>query len=228
MLNLIISTLLSLLPKAWRGRWAWRWEVDVVRGAMVCGLLELLGSLAVYGVRYLWFFDRRVGEMTVQAMGKGAEEGLASSYVQFGMGFVTTLDYMIRPVSMLLMYFCIEGLVRFAAALISDEVVPTLPLQLIALAQQRMSKAAAERALGPRVVDEAQPGDGNTMRILSCRPKPGWNHLMTISYQDQLYEVARQEQGPPPRRFVYVLQPKPEHKVIRGLHHYDPEEAPKE
>ncbi len=225
MLNLIISAFLSLLPRHWRGSWSWRFQVDVVRGALISGLLEFAGCLAAYNTRYLLFFDRRIGEMTVQAMGKGAEEALESTYVQFGMGFTTTLEYVIGPVSVLLMYFCIEGMVRFAAALISDEVVPTLPLQLLAYAQQRVSKAAAERALGPRVVDEVQPGDGNTLRILSCRPKEGWNHLMTISYQDHLYEIARQEEGAPPRRFIYLLQPKPEHKVVRGLHHYDPTEA---
>ena len=48
---------------------------------------------------------------------------------------------------------------------------------------------------------------------------------MTVSYEDQLYEVASQEEGTPPRRFVYLLRPKPDHKVVRGLHHYDPEEA---
>ena len=165
MLNLISSMFLSLVPRPWRGRWAWRWEVDLVRGALVSGLLECLGCVAAYGARYLLFLQDRVGDMAMQVIAKNAESVLDARSVQFGMGFITMLDYMIRPVSMLLMYFVVEGLVRFAAALVSDEVVATLPLHLVACAQQRISKAAAERALGPRVVDEVQAGEWEDMRI---------------------------------------------------------------
>jgi hypothetical protein len=61
--------------------------------------------------------------------------------------------------------------------------------------------------------------------IASCRPKEGWNHLMTVTYQGQLYEVTHHEQGGPPRRFLYHLKGKPEGKVVRGLYHYDPAEV---
>ena len=62
------------------------------------------------------------------------------------------------------------------------------------------------------------------LRILTCRLRPNWNHLMTISYQDELYEIVRQEQGTKPRQFRYLLRRKPEGKVVRGLHHYSPDE----
>jgi len=49
--------------------------------------------------------------------------------------------------------------------------------------------------------------------------------MITVAYQDELYEVAAAQEGHPPRPFVYLLRKKPDHKVIRGIHHYDPEEA---
>jgi hypothetical protein len=137
------------------------------------------------------------------------------------------MEYMILPVTLLLIYFLIEGLVRFSAALVTGEVVGTMPLHLVAWARARVRQMAAERALGPVVADEVQAGEGHdcVLRVLSCRPKEGWNHLMTVSYNDVLYEVASQQAGTPPRRYVYLLRFKPEHKVVRGLHLYDPEEV---
>jgi hypothetical protein len=67
-------------------------------------------------------------------------------------------------------------------------------------------------------------GTDYDLRIESCRPKP-WTALTTISYNDQLYEVAREFTGSPPRRFVYLLRKAPERKLVRGLHHYSPEET---
>jgi hypothetical protein len=117
--------------------------------------------------------------------------------------------------------------VRALAAFVTGEVVPTLPLVGAAWALGRSQAAAAEKALGPRVEDLVQLGDGTLYHLLiaSCRPKQGWDHLMTVSYQEKLYEVARQEEGLPPRRFLYQLRLKPEGKVVRGMYHYDPAEV---
>ncbi len=224
MLNLLLSMLLSLLPKAWRRGWGATYEIDLARGALVSGLLECLGCAFAYGWRYLWFLDARVGDMAMQVIAKDATTVLDARSVQFGMGFITMLDYMIRPVSVLLMYFAFEGLVRFIASFVSDEVVGTMPLHVVAWAHQRVARARAERALGPRIADEVQVGiEERYVRILSCRPKPGWDHLITVSYKDELYEVTRCEQGPPPRPSIYLLRPAPAHKVVRGLEQYDPE-----
>ncbi len=225
MLNLIVSVFLSLLPKAWRGSWSTAWDVDLARGALFSGILECVACGILFGFRYLRFLDARVGDMTMQVVARDATMALSSTSVQFGMGFITLLDYMIRPMSVVLMYFSFEGVVRFAAALISDEVVGTMPLHVVAWAQQRASQARAERAMGPRIADEIQPGDGEgyAFRILSCRPKPGWDHLITVSFHDELHEVVGQERGVSPRPYVYLLRPAPAHKIVRGLEQYDPE-----
>jgi hypothetical protein len=48
---------------------------------------------------------------------------------------------------------------------------------------------------------------------------------MTVAYEGEFYEIVREEQTAPPRRFVYLLRKIPPGKVIRGLHHYRPEES---
>ncbi len=216
--------LLSVLPQRWR-RWGAAYSVDLSRGAIFSGLLQFAACLAFLIVRYFYFLDAHFRAIADTLIAHGAEQAMDNKAFQYGAGLVTLMEFLISPLSLLLIYFLFEGLVRFTAAFISGEVVGTMPLHLLALAGERHSKAVAERALGPRVADEVEPTDNSQLRILSCRPKPAWDHLMTISYADGLYELAGREQGVPPRPYIYLLRPKPEHKVVRGLHHYDPNEA---
>ena len=128
-----------------------------------------------------------------------------------GLGTLGLLEYMIHPVSLLLTYFLFEGMVRFIAALSTGQVLATLPLALIAGVHNRLDKAGEDKALGERTVDIVKKGDGAEfdLCILSSRPKFTWDKMMTISYQDQLYEMAEHREGPPPRRFVYLLRKMP-------------------
>jgi len=81
--------------------------------------------------------------------------------------------------------------------------------------------------MGPRVADGVERGDGKQydLRIASCRQKSNWDRLLTVAYEGEFYEVVQEESGSPPRRFVYLLRKIPPSKVIRGLHHYHPEEV---
>ncbi|MGH9523023.1 MAG: hypothetical protein ACRD3E_10880 [Terriglobales bacterium] len=116
------------------------------------------------------------------------------------------------------------GAIQFFAPI--GEVVPTLPLQLISMAHSRTLAAKRERELGPPVPDLVQPGSGDfAMGIASCRPKT-WTPMTTISFEDRLYELVREESAQPPRRWVYVLRKRPESKVVRGaIYHYSPDEV---
>ncbi len=224
---LLSSVLLSFLPQRWRRRWTASYEVELVRGAFISGLLQFGVCIVVLIVRYLFFIDARMKAIAATLVAQGREAVMADRAFQYGAGAFAMVEYLIHPLTLLLIYFLIEGLVRFSAALIGDEVVGTMPLHLVALTHERYSRAAAERALGPRIPDEVRPGDGRDcdLRVLSCRPKPAWDRLMTVSYQDTLYEIADRSEGAPPRPYVYLLRLKPQHKVVRGLHRYDPNEV---
>lgn len=62
------------------------------------------------------------------------------------------------------------------------------------------------------------------LRIASCRPKPAWDHLMTVEYEDVYYEIVGEQPGPPAYPYVYLLRKLPQGKAIRALHHYHPDE----
>jgi hypothetical protein len=112
--------------------------------------------------------------------------------------------------------------------LITGEIVPTLPLQLIALTHGLGEKIAVERKLGKRISDEVQrPGpEGFDLLIASCRQKKDWNYrLNTISFEDMLYEVAEQRSSAAPRKYIYLLRRKHEAGLVRVLHHYHPDDV---
>jgi hypothetical protein len=219
-LRFLTSIVLSLLPERYRSRLA---SVSTA-GTIASGVVELVGCVGLIVYRYFAFADAQMQAIPTHVVAGAAEQGGQTAVM--GMGLLITMAYLIQAMTLLLTYFAIEGLARVAAAVVSGEVTPTLPLQLVALAHGRLAKAKYERDLGPPVEDLVSPGAGDfALCIATCRPKD-WTHLTTISYEDKLYEVAREDTAAPPRRWVYVLRRRPEGKVIRGeIHQYRPDEA---
>lgn len=224
MLGTLLGIPLVLLPPRYRGR---AQGADLVGAALAAGALQALGCVAALVLLYVMYFDARVQAMAGQFVAGGVDDALGGRGVQAGMGAVVTLEYLLRPQSVALIYFASEGVVRVAAALASQEIIGTLPLYVVSWVHGAVARRAAEHALGPKIGDEVERVEAadHTLRIASCRCKPNWNGLMTVSYQDELLEVVREERGEKPRPFVYLLRPKPEGKVVRGLHHYAADEA---
>ncbi len=222
----LAAMVLSLVPVRYRLGWQFPSSIELRHGTFLSGLVQSMACLMVMIHRYLEFFQWRVGTIGERAFDAYHEGLLIGKYVQFGIGTVTTVEYLFQPLTLLLAYFWLEGGVRLFAAAITGEIVATLPLYLAALAHDRIIQVRTERALGPRVRDEVEweSGEEYELHIASSRPKSNWNQLMTVAYADQMFEVVKQKEGSPPRRFVYLLRKRPAGKVIRGLHHYHPDE----
>ena len=220
MLTTLLSIFASLLPKRYRARW----EFVSTSGAVASGVVQVVVCLAVLLYRYLLFANQRLFAVPDKVVLGAAEKGGETAVM--GMGLFVLVEYVFQPVTIIIIYFAFEGFVRGIAALVTGEIVPTLPLQLLAWLHGIGERQRQERKLGPRVVDEVKPGVGPDydLMIESCRPKT-WNKLSTIRYNDELYELVRDVIGEPPRRFIYLLRRKPPGKVVRGLHHYEPEET---
>lgn len=221
-----LAMALSYLPQSWRRKLNLLDMGDLRTAALVSGILQVAGCAAVIVLRYSAFVKSAMAAEGMEQAQLGAVEKGGETAVM-GFGLVLLAAYLVSPLTILLEYFLAEGLIRAVAAFVTGEAVPTLPLVGAAWALGRTQEAAAEKALGPRIVDLVQPGDGTLYHLLiaSCRPKQGWDRLMTVSYQEKLYEVTHHEEGVPPRRFLYHLRLKPEGKVVRGMHHYDPTEV---
>src|SRR3972149_9197889 len=109
MVSFLAGILLSLLPARYRRWWEPASTLDFLRASFVSGLVQGLGCFVVFILRYLIFFQQRVMEMGGQVMEAGAEEALGVSSVQYGMGVVTTLEYVFQPLSLLVISVPLAG-----------------------------------------------------------------------------------------------------------------------
>jgi hypothetical protein len=226
--NLLLAILLSFLPAQFRSRFELASSANLHRATILSGLLEAAVCVLLYAGRYLYFIQYRVGTITDAAMkARAGEEALGAGAVQFGMGYVSLVEYIFSPLSLLLAFFAIEGSLRLLAAAVAEESPGTLPLYIVAWTVQYMQSRRAERALGPRVVDEVHHyrGISYDLGVASCRPKADWNQLTTIAYEEKFYELFEEKKGVPPRPYIYLLREIPRGKVIRGIYHYSPEEV---
>ena len=224
MLETLISIPIALLPEYWRKKWRPTAGVDVSRGAFISAVLEILICIPSFIVGYIFFLDANVKALGAEVIRRGAETVLVSENVQFGLGIMSLGTYLFRPTSILLAFFGLEGIFRALAASITGESLGTAPLALAALVHRGIAGWQAERALGPRVVDEVQKNTGACdLYIASCRQKR-WTNLTTIEYEDKLYELVVQREGVAPRPHIYIMKVIPANKLVRGLHHYAPDE----
>lgn len=219
MVSLIAQLAASLLPRRYRGTIA----VTAV-AATITGLAQFVICLGMFIHRYLHFASGQIFG-GIEVARKAGEVGGETAIM--GSGLFVLAAYMLQPLTMLLVYLILEGALRLLAANTTGEVVPNLALAGLSWIHAKMSNTAAEMALGVRVADEVEPvqSEDVKLRVRSCRQKPDWDQRITIFYNEQLYEIAGTEKGTAPRRYVYLLRPKPANKIVRGTYHYSPNEA---
>jgi hypothetical protein len=51
--------------------------------------------------------------------------------------------------------------------------------------------------------------------------------MMTLSWNDQFFEIVGEQPGKAPHHFIYRLRKSPKGRTVRTLHHFDPEELMK-
>ncbi len=224
---LLAGIVVSLLPRQYRNQWSLASTANFRKATVLSGLAEAVVCLLLYAGGYLVFIQHRVGTIADAAMKRGAEDALASPAAQYGAGYVSLIEYVFSPLSLLLCYFALEGTLRTLSAAVTEETHGTLPLYVLAWGIERVGKWRAERALGSPVADEVQClyRSDFDLAIASCRQKTTWDRLLTIEFEELLYELAETTRGSPPRPFVYWLRKIPPGKLIRALHHYQPDEV---
>jgi hypothetical protein len=218
--------MVSLLPRSYQSGWARATGEDLRRATILSGIIEALLCGCVFLGRYFYFMQYRIGTIAGAAMKRGVEEVLGAEVAQYGMGFTTLVEYVFSPLSLLLCYFTLEGTLRAFAAALTEDTPGTLPLHVLGWSIDRVQRWRAEKALGPRVADEVHrfTGISYDLGIASCRAKK-WARLLTIEFEGKFYELCEEKRGAPPRPYLYFLRENPKGKVIRGPHHYHPEEV---
>ena len=202
-MSFLIDLMLSFLPPRYRSAWRHSASGSLVRAAAVSGFLEMVAFGTLYIV------------------------GFVSAFTHLAViGPLAFVEYLFYPKSWPLAFFFFDGTIRWLTSL-SGQAVGSLALYPAAWIHGWLERRAERRRRGPKVPDIIERGDGTRyeLRISSCRPKGNWDKWMTVMYEERLYEIAAAELGQPPRPYLYLLRTKPESKVIRGLHRYDPNEV---
>jgi hypothetical protein len=216
MVSLLAQQAASLLPRRYRGTIA-----VTAAAATISGVAQFVTCLGLFIYRYLHFANGQIFG-GIEVARKAGEVGGETAIM--GSGLFVLAAYLFQPLTIVLIYLTLEGAVRLLAANTTGEVVPNLALAGLSWVHTKLGNTASEMALGARVADKVEPVEsaGVKLRIHSCRQKADWDQRITIFYNEQLYEVAGTETGTPPRRYVYLLRPKPASKIVRGYSQYSP------
>jgi hypothetical protein len=162
---------------------------------------------------------------TSSAMGKRSE--LIYDYIGGGAvyasGVLAMAELAFHPISVMGYYFFLEGVVRTMAALVSQQVIGTLPLYAVGALHGLVSKAKHRKYIGDLIEDEVIRGTARSnydLKIYSCRPKLDWNPYVTIEFEGEFYQLVREEPGPESLRFVYYLRKNPVGRLVVQIRHY--------
>jgi|HubBroStandDraft_1064217.scaffolds.fasta_scaffold00129_45 hypothetical protein len=208
-----------LLRRYWRG-WRPSSTVDFQRSAMLSGMVELFAGGVVLLRGCIPFLIAREHQLSPLAE--------ANQGTQLYFSGILIFEYLFQPFSLLLLYLMAEGAVRWVAAWTVDEVLPSGPLKIVSLVQERLERKKQEERLGPIIPDVLEKLEGTeyAIRILSCRPKEGWRESITVVVDEEFYELGKQGDGTATHRFEYLLRKHPPGKVMRGMYRYEPTAVP--
>jgi len=215
MLMFFRDALLSFAPLELRHKVRPYSPTTTLRSATWLGLAQFAIAALTLLARYRNFFLARAQQWASPMRG-------TAEWVQSGTAVIITIEFFIYPLSLLLAYLVIEGLVRFAAGMVTSEVVPSLPIVLgykLTTRLQRRREMARLRSLPP---DQWQVLPAEKIQVASAQAKPGWTAMATIAIGERWYEVESERSGPAPLSWIYVLRPAPAGKILRRLERYDP------
>jgi hypothetical protein len=237
MLKYLIAAPLSLLPQRWREAVAPDLAVSWSRATFISGLLICIAGFISLLVWYLKFFRESVNRQADLAMAAmtsptGPATRPSDHALSATLGMIANVEFLMQPLTWLLIFITLDGLWRAVAAAVTEESVASFPFAVI----DRIERAASRRAYEarvPRVADEVRRGDGKQswdLRVLSCRPKKNWTVKKTIRFEDEFFHVIGESpaDATPQRPHAYLLRRVPPHEAFRGLEDYSPHDVLRE
>jgi len=228
-LTYILGPLLALLPSRWRASLPSALHVDWQKAAIVSGCAEMAAALVAMMHWYSYSIMRWVDNAAAAALDGKMGPDVTTHEIAGAAYFV----WILHPVTWIIIYFGVEGLLRLVGAAITDSISGTLPLVLVdelfrALFRRRepgttssgemhsvrfASPVMAIRdkvltAALPQVPDElsfVENSAGEFLEIRACRAKEDWIPPRIVRYDNAYYRLEAQSRGAVPRPFVYVL-----------------------
>jgi hypothetical protein len=222
-----LGPLLALLPERWRQAPVWHGRVRWERAGLISGVLEIAVAITALGYWYMFEMSRRIGQIMDLAdsgkLGPGVEEHQVT-------GAALTLFYM-SPVTWMLFYFFMEGVVRFCAAAFTEKAYGSLPLWMVERVTHAISapqegrvaetvkenaksiaESIRERVMAARLEDVEdelrflEEGTEAMLEICASRRKQEWDPPKIVRVDEAFYRLEECRVGRGPRPFQYRLR----------------------
>lgn len=247
-LTYFLGPFLALLPRRWRELLPPRSAVKWRRATVLSGLGESVVAL----ISLIYWYSYSATKWAEDAIDAALRAG--ASIDPRTVGFAALAIWAMHPLTWLIAYCGIEGMIRLVGAAFTETNLGIFPLflmdkiflKLIGRSAPSSAKAAGyskgnlssyagalrEKALLkrlPLVPDELfMSGNGpeEMLEIRACRRKTDWNPPRTVCYQDTFYRLEAYADGMPPRPFRYTLRKLSAGVMGRTVLIYSPEEAP--
>ena len=222
-----LGPFLSLLPKRWSKWFHATKPINWTRATLISGIAEFCAAIYALMYWYSYYMTRWVQRGGEVALNGGA----GSNITDHAVGAAALLLWTNHPLTWILGYFCIEGVVRLCGAVFADSLHGTLPLFLLnkafvtlfALEKRRagdepdvpaasFGDAIREKLLTatlPKVPDELSfrdDGGEQILEISACRPKEDWTPPRVGRFKGNYYRLEACSQGMGRRPFRYILR----------------------
>jgi hypothetical protein len=230
MWRLALGTILSLLPRRLRTVLRLNEAIRWTRATVLSGFLESL--LALLGL--VGWYSHSVTTWAANALDSALRNGPERAVPGQAIGFSALVLWVIHPLTWLIGFFVIEGLLRLLAAAFTGQIFGTAPLAfadwcygkvtgrplegdalhtLSATAQYRSIVSAVREKLIvaglPGIADELleQSAGGEVfLEIHSSRAKAQWIPPKTVRSGDAYFRLEQLAQGNAPRPFIFRLR----------------------
>lgn len=129
----LLDIFLSLLPEPWRRRW----DVEPY-AAYISGAIQ---AAVCFGTLVLWYAEYL--QRATMSLPHDWVLGVAETRGETGLmafGPIFFVQFFLHPAALVLWYLGFEGLLRATTALITRDIVGTLPLYLLMRAQQKVTR----------------------------------------------------------------------------------------
>jgi hypothetical protein len=226
MWRFVLGTILSALPRRWRSlERAIPWP-----SAMLSGFAESLLALAAL----VYWYSRSVATWAANAMESAMRNGPEAQVPAQAIGFSALVLWMSHPLTWCIGFFAVEGMVRFLAAVSTEQVVATLPLVTVDWIYGKLSGRPPEgdskhlpdakelvrefisgvkhgvRALRlPKLDDECKDvvdGKELFLEIHASHAKGDWIPPRVVRAGDVYFRLEQARSGEVPRPFIYRLR----------------------
>jgi hypothetical protein len=202
------------------------WEPATVLSDFVESLLALI--LLVY------WYSHPVTTWAANALDSALRGGPESAVLGQAIGFSALVLWILHPLTWLIAYFILEGLVRLLAAAFTDQIFGTLPLAFVDWCYgkatrrppdgdalhtpgtrtqlQSLFSALKEKIIISRLPEvedelvESTCAGESFLKIHSSRPKPEWIPPRVVRIGDAYFRLEQISQGKSPRPFEFALR----------------------